>query len=441
MRHWRLLLILIALVCFGIALSYPIRYRMAEESNNSNMETLSAMRAKALNEMGRELPTAPADDTAPGGGTQSGEPGGAPANGGEVPAQQGEADPAKPDPNDTTIQGQDQTEPYEPTGEGPSQQGQAQTQPDEPTGEGQPGEAEWPAGPEGAQPTGPVEADATPNPNPPTPDIAASPSPTPTPSPTPAFEDLLLEYAPGDTANPLLMRTPTPTPEPTLVPTPTPDRSIREGALAYPYKEKKTLDESKILPELRDIYALNQDLVGWIFIPDTVIDYPVVQTQDSDYYLTHDFYGKDNANGQIILDTTCDAYTPSYNLIISGHHMKNGSMFGNLPKYSEEYYWKKHKLIYFDTLMARGTYVIFGAFYSADYDEDEEGFRYNANIQYRLEANLWLDEVRENQLYDTGIDVGFGDEFITLTTCNRARRRDGRFVVVARKLREGEVIE
>ena len=122
--------------------------------------------------------------------------------------------------------------------------------------------------------------------------------------------------------------------------------------------------------------------------------------------------------------------------------MASGAMFGDLADYYEsKRAWAKHKLVYFDTLMSRGTYVVFAAFRSADYDEDEEGFRYNANIQYRLEANLWLEEIRDNQLYNTEIDAVYGDEFITLTTCDRSRRRDGRFVVVARKLREGEVIE
>lgn len=181
--------------------------------------------------------------------------------------------------------------------------------------------------------------------------------------------------------------------------------------------------------------------MGWINIPGTVIDYPVVQSQDSDYYLEHDFYGKENINGQIILDSLCDPYTPSYNLIISGHHMKNGSMFGDLPEYRIQSYWEKHKLVEFDSLMFRKRYVVFAAFYSADYDEDEEGFRYNANIQYKMEARKWLEEIEENRLYDTGIDVQFGDEFITLTTCNRARHRNGRFVVVCRKIREGETIE
>ena len=233
--------------------------------------------------------------------------------------------------------------------------------------------------------------------------------------------------------------TPTPTPSPS--PSPTPDRTIRTGALAYKYLEKVELDESRILPELREIYELNKDLVGWISIKDTLVDYPVVQTEDSQYYLEHDFYGNSNMNGQIILDSNADPYTPSYNLVISGHHMQNGSMFGDLPEYRNKNYWEKRKFVEFDTLMARKQYVIFAVFYSADYDEDEEGFRYNADIQYRLDTRHWLEEIEENKLYDTGIDVAYGDEFITLTTCNRVLHKNGRFVVVCRRIREGETFE
>lgn len=270
------------------------------------------------------------------------------------------------------------------------------------------------------------------------------PTPVPGPTPTPDVMDLIMGF-PG-TPEPAPKATPRPdateaAPVITVEPSPTPNRRVHTGALPYPLLEKVTLDPDAILPELREIYDLNHDLVGWINIPDTVIDYPVVQVKDSDFYLTHDFYKEENVNGQIILDTLCDPYTPSYNLVISGHHMKNGSMFGDLPKYASKSYWASHPFLEFDTLMARKKYVIFAAFYSADYDEDEEGFRYNADIQYRLDAELWLDEVRQNQLYDTEIDAAFGDEFITLTTCNRARRRDGRFVVVCRKIREGETFE
>ena len=267
---------------------------------------------------------------------------------------------------------------------------------------------------------------------------AARPSFTPPPTPIPDVMAFIINDP--DMVTPTPSPSPTPTPTPSPSPSPTPDRTIRTGALAYKYLEKVELDPSKILPELQEIYEINQDLVGWISIEDTLIDYPVVQCKDSEYYLKHDFYGKNNANGQIILDTKCDPYTPSYNLVISGHHMNSGAMFGKLPLYRDKKYWEKHKVVEFDTLMERKKYVIFAVFYSADYDEDETGFRYNADIQYKLEAEQWLEEIKENQIYDTGFHARFGDEFITLTTCDRSRRRNGRFVAVARRIREGERI-
>ena len=245
--------------------------------------------------------------------------------------------------------------------------------------------------------------------------------------------DYILNYA---------MITPTPrptsTPRPELTPAPTVDRDVRYGPLAYSMKEKVELDEGRILPELREIYKLNNDLVGWLTIPDSNVDYPVVQSEDNDFYLTHDFYGEENNNGQIILDNRCDPYTPSYNLVISGHNMLNGTMFARILYYSSSNFWKYHKVVEFDTLMERKRYVVFAAFYSADYDEDEEGFRYSADIQYRQDAEQWLKDIEENRIYNTGIDAEFGDEFITLTTCTTQNRQDGRFVVVCRRIREGE---
>ena len=118
--------------------------------------------------------------------------------------------------------------------------------------------------------------------------------------------------------------------------------------------------------------------------------------------------------------------------------MNNGSMFGNLINYSDKAYWETHKYVEFDTLLERNRYVIFAAFYSAEWREGEEGFRYNADIRYKIDADMWLESIEENRLYKTGVDVAFGDEFLTLTTCARDFRRDGRFVLVCRKLREGE---
>ena len=227
-------------------------------------------------------------------------------------------------------------------------------------------------------------------------------------------------------------------------PKPTPDRTARSGPLPYPMKPKVTLNPDSILEELRDIYAINQDLVGWLTIPGTDIDYPVVQAdspEGMDYYLTHDFYGESNRNGALILDYECDPYTPSYNLIVSGHHLTNGMMFSYLTDFEKQSFWEKHRTVQFDTLMERQTYVIVAAFRSAAYKDNERGFRYSANIQYKLECEQWLKQVYENQLYDTGVDAEWGDLFLTLTTCNKIYHPEGRFVLVTRRLREGEDID
>ena len=504
MRLIRILLVIVALVCIGVAVSYPIRYRLARDENNSAMDELSAMRAKARHDAGidetaadlgvpatggavgadkedgsdgvTERPSEGAEAAPDGGASGDASPGdqttGQAKTSGEAPGGEttGQAGTSGEAPGDQT------TEQAKASGEAPGGEttGQAGTSEGTPGGEttgqaGTSGEAPGDqttgqAGTSGEAPGGETTeqagtSDGTPGGEPiagetlapePTPTPEPTPEPTPTPKPTPvANPDLELLRLDG-------WETPTPTSgilaeagidvnnlsyAPTPEPSPTPVWDEYTGPLPFPMLEKVELDERAILPELRDIYALNHDLVGWINIPGTVIDYPVVQCKDSDYYLEHDFYGNNNINGQIILDTLCDPYTPSYNLILSGHHMKNGSMFGDLPEYRTQSYWEKHRFLEFDTLMERNVYVIFAAFYSADYDEDEEGFRYNANIQYNMEAKHWLQEIRDYQLYDTGIDVQFGDEFITLTTCNRARHRNGRFVVVCRKIREGETFE
>ncbi len=434
MKILKVLLILIAVACIGVALSYPIRYKLELDSNNNELEELSNMRRKVMEEqhigMDAEAQT---PEAAPPEQAQAPETTGEPAP--ETPAQTEAAQPeapaateaAQPQPETVTqppempAQTEEAAQP-----EAPAATETAQPQPDTVT---QP--PEMPAQKEAAQPeAAQTEAAA----QPPERDAVTAPPVTP----TPGIMDLLLDDAFISTPTPRATSTPTPTPGPS--PSPTPDRSIRNGPSTYKDKQKIRLDENSILPELKDIYALNNDLVGWLYIDDTNIDYPVVQSDDRTFYLSHDFYGRSNANGQIILEDKCDPYTPSYNLVLSGHHMNSGAMFGRLGKYKDKAYWETHKIVEFDTLMARKRYVIFGAFYSADYNENEEGFRYSADIQYKMDADMWLDEIKANQIYDTGVKVEFGDEFITLTTCDHSRRHNGRFVVVARRIREGEKI-
>jgi len=474
-RTLSILLILIMVVCFSVAASYPVKYFRQKESNETDMDALRAMRMAALeNSAAMEQTSAEENhagqETPPTGGSALTDAavGGSADNAETQPDAAADAQPAQTETNPDGDQPDEPTplpeilpvvdilidqetdkpeEPNEQTGEQEQtsiatiaeQEETSSAATAEPAGEDQtPAAAAEPAGEDQtpiatAEPAGEKTPAATAEPaGEETPAATAEPAgedQSPEATAEPAGED----QTPITTAEPAA-ETPAPTEEPV-------DRHDSEGyALAYSNKDHVQFDESKLLPQYRDIYDLNNDLVGWLTIPGTDIDYPVVRNEDPDFYLDRDFFGETNSNGQLIMDSACDPWTPSYNLVVSGHNMKSGAMFAQLVNYKSRSFWEKHKTFTFDSVMREGTYVVFAAFYSADYAEDEEGFRYNADIQYRLDAKLWLEDIAENCEYDTGIDVEFGDEFLTLTTC-QYHRENGRFVVVARRVREGEVIE
>ena len=203
---------------------------------------------------------------------------------------------------------------------------------------------------------------------------------------------------------------------------------------------KVTLDGEKEAPEVLDEYKnllnKNKKLIGWVKIADTYIDYPVMQTTDNEYYLDHNLNQEYDKNGSIFMDKDCDVIKPSTNYILYGHHMKSGRMFGSLQKYESESYYKKHSYIEFDTIYEKGTYQIMYAFRSRVYSEEEIVFKYyqfiDANSE--LEFNSYMQEMAALSYYDTGVTAEYGDQLLTLSTCDY-QETDGRFVVVAKKIK------
>ena len=188
------------------------------------------------------------------------------------------------------------------------------------------------------------------------------------------------------------------------------------------------------LPQYAVLYKQNPDLFGWLRIEGTPIDYPVMYTpDDSEYYLHRDFYGTQRNSGSLFIDGACSADGNFY--LIYGHSMKNKTMFGTLKQYAKTAYWEKHKTVHFDTLYEKRTYTVMAAFYSSIDDSTSGRFKY---YRYRnLSDPVVFDEYVANviaaSLYDTGITAQFGDELITLSTCNTSVK-DGRFVVVAKRV-------
>lgn len=213
--------------------------------------------------------------------------------------------------------------------------------------------------------------------------------------------------------------------------------------------EKENIKAPEILAKYQSLYEINSDLAGWLIIDDTVVDYPVMQTpEDENHYLQLDFYGNPNKNGCLILDTDSNAGTgtkafdyqdgtaPSTNLIIHGHTMKSGEMFGNLKYYTQEDYGKEHSRIRFDTLYEEREYELIAVFYSAVYYEADEVFKYYKFFQADTgeEFEDWYTNIKALSLYDTGVTAQFGDEFITLSCCSY-HEEDGRLVVVGKRIR------
>lgn len=201
------------------------------------------------------------------------------------------------------------------------------------------------------------------------------------------------------------------------------------------YVHKTNNELPDILPEYQTLYQKNKKLIGWLKIADTIIDYPVMQTSNNEYYLDHNYNQEYDKNGSLFLDYTCSIYPRSTNLIIYGHHMKSGQMFGQLQKYAKESYYKDHKIIRFDTIYEKGTYEVMYVFRSQVYNVDDLVFKYYQfiNANSGKEFDSYMKEMAEMSLYDTGVKAEFGDSLITLSTCDNSQE-DGRFVVVAKKI-------
>lgn len=200
------------------------------------------------------------------------------------------------------------------------------------------------------------------------------------------------------------------------------------------YTEEEDV-ELTVLPEYETLYNKNKKLIGWLKIDDTNIDYPVMQTANNEYYLDHNFNQEYDKNGSIFMDASCDVVHRSTNLILYGHHMKSGKMFGNLNSYSSQEYCEKHSTIRFDTIYEKGLYQVMYVFRSRIYNEDEVVFKYyqffDAASEKEFQSNM--QEMAALSLYDTGVTASFGDELLTLSTCDSSEP-DGRFVVVAKRI-------
>lgn len=197
------------------------------------------------------------------------------------------------------------------------------------------------------------------------------------------------------------------------------------------------LTESKtLLPDYTELYFQNSDMVGWISIADTNINYPVMQSKEEpNFYLKHGFDKSYSDYGCPYIQENCDVKLPSDNLVIYGHHMNNGTMFADLMKFESEDFYNDHKTVEFNTLTDKQSYEIVAVFKTVAYSQ--EGFRYYdfVNAESAEEFDSFIAECKKLELYDTGVGAEYGDKLITLSTCEYSRK-NGRMVVVAKLITE-----
>lgn len=192
--------------------------------------------------------------------------------------------------------------------------------------------------------------------------------------------------------------------------------------------------ENGMLEQYAPLWEENHDLAGWLSIPDTQIDYPVMHTPEApEYYLRRGFDKKYAMSGSLFIGDGCAP--DSLHTIVYGHAMKNGSMFGSLKRYADPGFWAEHPVIQYDTLMQEGEYEVIAAFYSRVYTDRDTGvFRYYqyTDLSERETFDDYVSQATRSALYDTGLSAAYGDHLLTLSTCSY-HTENGRFVVVARQ--------
>ncbi len=191
-----------------------------------------------------------------------------------------------------------------------------------------------------------------------------------------------------------------------------------------------------MLPNMRPVYEKNSDVVGWIKIEGTCIDYPVMYTKnDSEFYLYKNFYKNKDINGSIFIDSHCSLNPRDTNLIFHGHNMNNGSMFGALIKYKSREFYNSHRYVLFDTLYESQVYEVISVFISKVYNMSDNVFKYYRfyNAEDEEDFNYFYDNIKGLSMYEIDLDAEYGDEFITLSTCENSIK-NGRFVVVAKRI-------
>ncbi|GAA0855788.1 sortase SrtB [Clostridium nitritogenes] len=174
-----------------------------------------------------------------------------------------------------------------------------------------------------------------------------------------------------------------------------------------------------------ELIKINEDYKMWIEVPNTNINYPVVQGQDNDFYLSHDFNKKESSSGAIFIDYK-NNIDKDKNIIIYGHNMKNKSMFQNLMKFKDESFWKENNEIILNIDGKRYKYEIFSSYISNAKDIDLK-----TNFENDDEYLKYIDDIKKKSIFHRDMDIKSNDRIVTLSTCSY-EKDDARMIIHGR---------
>lgn len=200
-------------------------------------------------------------------------------------------------------------------------------------------------------------------------------------------------------------------------------------------QKDKTGEKSMERPEVDwdALSNMNEDIVAWLYIDGTSVQYPVVKGTDNEYYLTHTSDKKKNSCGSIFMDMDNEGNFTSQNTILYGHNMKTGKMFGSLKFYRDADYWEAHPDIFVITRDCICQYKIFTA-----YETVASGDVYQLGFSSEDSFKEYIDMCKNNSIYDTGVKTGKAERLLTLSTCT-SHTEEGRFIVQALLVSEKEI--
>lgn len=213
-------------------------------------------------------------------------------------------------------------------------------------------------------------------------------------------------------------------------------RNQKKVILSEPDTDTEVKEETvspEPLAQYKEIAEQYPDFFGWITVPGTKIDYPVMQARDG-FYLDHDYTGEESLEGAVFVDAKAKNIPLDNFVVVYGHNMKNGNIFGELKKFLNREFVSENPDIHFDTAYETNEYQVVVVLKTHILNKSEEGFRYYQTFGYQSEDEFQecCEFIRANAVIETDEELTYGDEILMLSTCEYSEE-NGRLVIVAKK--------